>query len=216
MEERKYSKITPKNLIDYCLAHSDGEPELLKELHRKTREWGDIKMMSGVYLGRTLSLLSKIIRPQTILELGTFTGYGTLCLSEGLLPDGLIYTIEKNVELKGFADEFFERADIAGRVIQKIGDAAEIIPFLDARFDLVFIDAAKRQYIKYYEAIMPKLNKGAVMLVDNVLWKGEVVEEECGKIADGLKKFNSHVSNDPRVQNVLLPIDDGLNMIIKN
>ena len=215
MDERIQTKITPEIITRYCLEHSSDEAEILQELEQKTRGTGQIKMMSGAFLGNFLSIISQSLQPDYILEVGSFTGYGSICLSRGLKEGGKIITIEKNPELKGFADEYYERLGISDKVTQLIGDASELIDSLDQQFDLVFIDAAKRQYVDYYEAILPKLRKGGVILADNTLWKGTVVEEERDKLAEGLDRFNKHVKKDPRVDNILLPIDDGVHYIIK-
>ena len=215
MEERLQTKITPEIIARYCYDHSSEEDALLRELEEKTRTTGQIKMMSGAFLGNFLTVVSKSIRPKYILEVGSFTGYGSICLSRGLVDEGKIITIEKNPELEGFANEYYERLGISEKLIQIIGDASEIIESLDYSFDLVFIDAAKRQYINYYEQILPKLRKGGVILADNTLWKGTVVDKEKDKLAEGLDAFNKHVKKDQRVDNILLPIDDGVHYIVK-
>jgi len=215
MDARTCDEITPGKIAEYCMEFSNPEGEILKELHEKTKATGQLKMMSGSFLGNLLSMISRSIAPKTILEIGSFTGYGTICLSKGLSEGGKIITIEKNPQLEGFADEFYEKLGIADKVVQLIGDAAEIIESLEYSFDLVFIDAAKRQYIKYFELVLPKLRKGGVILADNTLWKGQVVLDEMDKLGQGIHNFNMFVKNDPRVDNILLPIDDGLNYIIK-
>lgn len=215
MEERHFNKITPEQIAMYCLQHSDKEPEVLSRLKRKSEATGQIKMLSGVFLGRLLSMISKIVQPRYILEIGGFTAYGTLCLAEGLATDGLIVSIEKNEELKGFADEFISELDLQSSIDIVFGDAREIIKTRTESFDLVFIDAAKRQYVEYYEEVLPKLRKGGVILADNTLWKGSIVEENKDKLAEGLDVFNKHVTADTRVDNILLPVDDGLHLIFK-
>jgi caffeoyl-CoA O-methyltransferase len=160
-------------------------------------------------------MLSKMIRPHNILELGTYTGYGTLCLSEGLQVGGTIHTIEKNRSLKGFAQDVYHKAGISDNVIQHIGDAAEIITSIDSTFDLVFIDAAKRQYIKYIDLVLPKMTSGGIILADNVLWKGKVVSDDNDKLGEGLDAFNRYVMDHPDIENIILPLDDGLNLIRK-
>lgn len=215
MDLRNSELITPQLIANYCYQFSDAEPEVLQRLAQKTIEYGQEKMMSGAYLGRILSMISKIVKPQCILEIGTFTGYGSLCLAEGLADNGLLITIEKNPELKSFSQSHIDELGYTDRIQQHIGDAAEIISELDHTFDLVFIDAAKRQYVNYYELVLPKVRPGGIILADNTLWKGTVVQDQADKLGEGIKKFNTHVRNDDRVNNVLLSLDDGLNLIIK-
>lgn len=215
MEERKFDEITPRPILEYCYAHSKLMTGVLEKLESKTREHGQIKMMSGPYLGRFLSMMSRVIRPDYIVEVGGFTGYGTACLSQGLTESGTIVSIEKNPALEGFASDLFRELGIAERVEQKIGDALEILPGLEPGIDLVFIDAAKRQYIRYYELVLPLVRKGGVILADNTLWKGSLVSEPLDKLGEGLDAFNKHVSLDERVDNILLPIDDGIHFITK-
>lgn len=215
MDLRNSELITPQLIANYCYQFSDAEPEALQRLAQKTIEYGQEKMMSGAYLGRILSMISKIVKPQCILEIGTFTGYGSLCLAEGLADNGLLITIEKNPELKSFSQSHIDELGYTDRIKQHIGDAAEIISELDHTFDLVFIDAAKRQYVNYYELVLPKVRPGGIILADNTLWKGTVVQDQADKLGEGIKKFNAHVRNDDRVNNVLLSLDDGLNLIIK-
>jgi len=216
MEIRNSDKITPDLIADYCYAHSSKAGVVLEQLKERTKAYGQINMLSGSLLGRVLSMYSKIIRPRVILEVGSFTCYGTICLSEGLDPDGKIITLEKNPELEGFASEELDRLGLTDRIDQRIGDASALIDKMeDVTIDLAFIDAAKRQYINYYELIMPRLRQGGVILADNTLWKGTVVDDRTDKLGEGLKAFNIHVCNDERVDNVLLPVDDGLHVIIK-
>ena len=163
-------------------------------------------MLSGQFLGQYLRMMSMVLRPKKILEVGTFTGYGTICLREGLAAEGKIVTIEKDpshaeVAKKHFADSTFLNIEIL------VGDAYEILDTLTDNWDLVFIDAAKRQYVKYYEKILPQLNKGGVILADNVLWKGIVATDDMDKLGQGLHAFNQHVFQDSRVDNMILPID---------
>lgn len=216
MDLRNSKLITPQIIAEYCYSHTSDPNELLDEIKVKTERHGHMKMMSGDFLGRFLSLMSKVMQPRVILEVGSFTGYGTMCLAEGLHPEGRLITIEKNPELKGFSSDQFSRMKPPKNITQLIGDASEIIGSLEETFDLVFIDAAKRQYIDYYEAILPKLRSGGVILADNTLWKGTVTDEHSDKLGEGIKRFNTHVKDDDRVTNILLPIDDGVNFIMKN
>ncbi len=215
MDERKFNAITPTAISDYCQTHTSPANSVLRDLYQKSYDTGQIKMVSGEYLGRFLSMMSKLIKPQFILEIGTFTGYGTICLAEGLSPEGKIFTIEKNKDLESYALDSFKKLKINHQVVQIIGDATDLIESLDIVFDLVFIDAAKRQYINYYELVLPKLKPGGVILADNTLWKGTVVEESTDKLGEGLMLFNEYVAKDIRVDNILLPIDDGVHFITK-
>lgn len=216
MEERKFDQITPRAILEYCYDHSKMvNAEALKRLEVRTREHGQIKMLSGPYLGKFLSMISSIIRPKYILEIGGFTGYGTACLAMGLQEEGKIISIEKNPELKGFADDIYEDLGISHKIDQRIGDARDIISTLDYSFDLVFIDAAKRQYIDYFEMVLPCIRKGGVILADNTLWKGSLVHPSLDKMGEGLDGFNKHIKSDTRVDNILMPLDDGVHFIIK-
>ncbi len=216
MEIRNSNQITPDLIAAYCYEFSSSANAVLERLKLKSESTGQIQMLSGELSGRILAMFSKLIQPDRILEIGTFTGYGTICLCEGLTEHGRIFTIEKNPELEGFSNASLEELGIKDKVVQIIGDAAEIIPTLDEQFDLVFIDAAKRQYINYFELVLPMLRKGGVILADNTLWKGAVIQEEADRLGEGIKAFNKHVAGDERVHNVLLPVDDGINLIIKN
>jgi predicted O-methyltransferase YrrM len=174
-------------------------------------------MLSGHYQGRVLSILSKLIRPKTILELGTFTGYSALCLAEGLQSNGMLHTIDINEELVAFQRKYFDQSKYATQIHQHLGPALEIIPTLNTTFDLVFIDADKPNYINYYHKIIDKLNSGGVILSDNVLWSGKVIEtleknDESTKI---VLEYNRLLKDDDRLKTVLLPIRDGLTISIK-
>ena len=215
MDDLKYPHITSPEIRAYCETYSDEEYELLKKLNERSQDTRDPKMISGQFLGRFLSLVSKMLSPKYILELGTFTGYGAMCLAEGLQTDGQLITIEKNLTYKAYADDLFLEAGIQSKITQIIGDAAEVISSLDFVFDLVFIDAAKRQYINYLELVIPKLKSGGIILADNVLWKGKVATSDNDKLGQGLHQFNEYVKNDDRLENIILPIDDGVNMIRK-
>ena len=200
-------------LDDYVTDHSDREPELLAVLNRETHlKVLQPRMLSGHFQGRVLSLLSKIIRPQNILEIGTYTGYATLCLCEGLAPNGTLDTIDIKEELVDFQRKYFDKSPWGEQITQHLGQALDIIPTINKMFDLVFIDADKNNYEAYYELVIPKMNKGGIILSDNVLWSGKVVE-----VADPndiqtltLQSYNLLLKNDPRVETVLLPIRDGL------
>ena len=204
--------ISPK-LDDYVTAYSENEPALLAALNRETHlKVLQPRMLSGHFQGRVLSMLSKLIGPKNILEIGTYTGYATLCLCEGITSDGILYTIDIKEELVDFQRKYFDKSAYGNQIRQHLGKALDIIPNLSGPFDLVFIDADKESYIAYYEMIVPKMSKGGIILSDNVLWSGKVVEEadpndNSTKI---LQEYNLLLKNDPRVETVLLPIRDGL------
>ena len=203
----------PEKIDSYVLDHSQQEPKILQELARET--WQKVlnpRMLSGAFQGRVLSMLSKIIQPKTILEIGTYTGYSTLCLAEGLSKEGKIITIDKNEELETLQNNYFEKSGFRDQIQQIVGDATQIIPTLNETFDLVFIDADKANYINYFHLIIDKMNSGGIILSDNVLWSGKVVEELHPKDEDTkvLLAFNKMLVDDARVETVLFPIRDGL------
>ena len=197
----------------YVERHSEDEPALLASLHRETYEKiMQPRMLSGHFQGRVLSMLSKLIRPVNILEIGTYTGYSALCLCEGMQENGQLHTIDIKEELVDFQRKHFDKSPWGKQIIQHLGEAIEIIPNLDLKFDLVFIDADKENYLNYFEMILPKMNKGGILLSDNVLWSGKVLEpihpnDISTKV---LVEYNLLLKNDPRVETVLLPIRDGL------
>lgn len=205
-------------LDDYVVQHTEKEPELLKALTRETyQKVLQPRMLSGHYQGRVLSLLSKLIRPKTILELGTFTGYSALCLAEGLQKDGVIHTIDHNEELATLQRRYFDLSPFGSQIYQHTGDAIDIIPKMDLGFDLVFIDADKENYINYFHQIIDKLNPGGVILSDNVLWSGKVIEPLVASdiSTKTVLEYNRLLKNDKRLETVLLPIRDGLTVSIK-
>jgi predicted O-methyltransferase YrrM len=209
--------ITEK-LDDYVVRHSEDEPALLKALTRETyQKILQPRMLSGHYQGRVLSVLSKLIRPKTILELGTFTGYSALCLAEGLDKNGVLHTIDINEELVDFQRMYFDKSDYGPQIIQHLGAALSIIPTLDTSFDLVFMDADKSNYINYFHQIIDKLSPGGVILSDNVLWSGKVIETlDPSDISTKIVlEYNTLLKEDPRLETVLLPIRDGLTVSIK-
>ncbi len=214
-EPTVFPLITDPDLQAYCDAHSTQQLPLQAHIESKSLATGKIQMISGKFLGQYLRMMSLLLRPRRILEVGTFTGYGTSCLSAGLQPDGLIYTLEKSSEYKSLATNNLETSPQLHQIRFLEGDAAELISGLDEVWDLVFLDAAKRQYINYYDLVFDKLKVGGVILADNVLWKGKVGHPENDKLGEGLDAFNKMVMADERVDNIVLPIDDGLNFIIK-
>lgn len=201
------------DLEHYVEQHSQKEPELLAQLNKETYQKVLLpRMLSGHFQGRVLSMLSKLIRPVNILEIGTYTGYSALCLCEGMQEKGVLHTIDIKEELVDFQRKYFDKSPWGSQIVQHLGEALDIIPTIDAQFDLVFIDADKENYINYFHLIVPKMNKGGIILSDNVLWSGKVVEEVnpndiSTKI---LVEFNKMVNEDNRVETVLLPIRDGL------
>jgi predicted O-methyltransferase YrrM len=203
----------PLDLDNYVVAHSEQEPELLQQLTRETyQKILQPIMLSGAYQGRVLSMISKLINPKAILELGTFTGYSTLCLAEGLQNEGKLHTIDINEELVDFQRQYFDRSNYGHQIVQHTGSALDILPLLHQTFDLVFIDADKPNYSNYFNLIIDKLNKGGVILSDNVLWHGKVIQplDEKDKSTKAVLDYNTLLKNDERIETVLLPIRDGL------
>ncbi len=211
------------NLIDekllyYSEEHTKSESPILEELNRDTN--ANVlypRMLSGHLQGRILSMISHMIRPQYILEIGTYTGYSAICLSEGLAAHGHLITIDLNEELEEMANKYFERAGLNGKINHITGDAKTIIPGLAMNFDLVFIDADKSNYSLYYDLVFPKLNHGGYMLADNVLWSGNILKPKTEQDEEtrAIHEFNQKVKNDLRVENVLLPVRDGIMLVRK-
>ncbi|HRB70640.1 O-methyltransferase [Flavobacterium sp. WV_118_3] len=202
-----------ETLEDYVAAHSENEPALLAALNKETHQKIlQPRMLSGHFQGRVLSILSKLIRPKAILEIGTYTGYAALCLAEGLVENGTLDTIDINEELFDFQRKYFDQSEWKDQIYQHLGNALEIIPTLNKKFDLVFIDADKENYINYFQMIVPLMNKGGVILSDNVLWSGKILEtvKANDKSTKILLEYNQLLKDDPRVETVLLPIRDGL------
>ena len=202
-----------EELENYIEKHSAAEPELLQQLNKETyQKILQPRMLSGHFQGRVLSMLSKILNPKYILELGTYTGYATLCLAEGLQNDGTIDTIDINEELEDIQHKYFSKSPFKDQIIQHVGNALDIVPTLNKKFDLVFIDADKENYINYWNLMVPMMNKGGIILSDNVLWSGKVLEDvqKNDKSTPILLEYNKIVNEDPRVETVLLPIRDGL------
>jgi len=200
-------------LDSYVTQHSENEPELLALLNKETHQKILApRMLSGHFQGRVLSMLSKIIHPTTILEVGTYTGYATLCLAEGLAENGTIDTLDNEEELFDFQRKYFDKTIWANQITQHLGDALNVIPTLTKKYDLVFIDADKENYINYFHLIVPMMNKGGIIISDNVLWSGKVLDEvKQGDITTQiLLEYNQLLKEDPRVETVLLPIRDGL------
>ena len=202
-----------QHLEDYIEQHSEKEPALLAALNKETYQKILLpRMLRGHFQGRVLSMLSKLIRPLNILEIGTYTGYSALCLCEGMQENGQLHTIDIKEELIDFQRKHFDKSPWGNQIVQHLGEAVAIIPTIELKFDLVFIDADKENYLNYFELILPKMNKGGVILSDNVLWSGKVMEplhpnDVPTKV---LIEYNQLLATDSRVETVLLPIRDGL------
>lgn len=209
--------ILKDQIQEYALAHSSPEPEVLGKLYRET--WAKVyapQMIAGHAQGSLLRMISHMIRPLKILEIGTFTGYSAICLASGMKENGKLHTIELNRELEEIASRYFYEAGLSGKIIQHFGDARQIIPTLDQLFDLIYIDAGKELYVELYEMSLNKLKTGGFILADNALWFGKAADNAVVNDKDTLaiRRFNTHVQNDPRTENLLLPFGDGV-MLIK-
>jgi caffeoyl-CoA O-methyltransferase len=207
-----------RELENYILEHSDPEDVLLHELNRYTHlNVVHPRMLSGTNQGQMLKMFSYMLKPKYILELGTFTGYSAICLSQGLQPNGKLFTIENNDEIAEIAQKFFIKSKLTDKIELHIGDARTIIPQLNYMFDLVFMDAEKSEYIEYYELVFDKLIPGGFILADNVLWSGKVLTQERNNdhFTKGIKNFNDFVKNDQRVEKTIFPLRDGLMLIRK-
>jgi predicted O-methyltransferase YrrM len=205
-----------KEIDSYILKHIDAEDEVLTELDRETNLTVlGARMISGHLQGQVLSMLSKMINPKTILELGTFTGYSAICLAKGLQNGGKLITVDVDDELEMLARKYFTKAGLQDKIQQKIGPALEIIPTLNESFDLVFMDADKREYVKYYHLLMENLKSGSYIIADNTLWSGKVLDspKSDDHQTKGILEFNSLVKNDIRVEKVIFPLRDGMTVI---
>ena len=207
-----------KDLDKYILDHIDDEDPILNELDRETHlKVLGARMISGHLQGQVLSMISKMIGPKNILELGTFTGYSAICLAKGLQEGGKLVTIEVDDELESFARNYFEKAGLQDKIEQRIGSALEIIPQLNDKFDLVFLDADKREYLAYYQLLIDRLDSGAYILADNTLWSGKVLDKPRADDWQtlGILEFNKAIKKDHRVEKVILPLRDGMTLIRK-
>lgn len=205
----------PEVLDEYALKHTQKEPELLARLSRETyQKILQPRMLSGHYQGRLLSMLSKIINPEFILEIGTYTGYSALCLAEGLQKKGELHTIDINEELVDFQEKYFKISEYKDQIYTHLGNALNIIPTLKPKFDLIFMDADKPNYPAYFNLIIDKIKPGGVLLTDNVLWSGKVIEDikEDDESTKALINYNKLIAEDPRLETILLPIRDGLSI----
>jgi predicted O-methyltransferase YrrM len=206
-----------KNLDQYLLDHTTPEDPVLEDLYRQTHiRFVNPNMASGHLQGKLLELISMMIGPENILEIGTFTGYSAICLAKGLKPGGKLITIELNDELTAFAHSYFSRAGLESKITQLTGNALDLIPGLNLMFDLVFLDADKREYIDYYRLIIDKVKPGGFILADNVLWGGQVLEKDISDPqARGIIDFNEMIRKETIIENVIIPIRDGLMLIRK-
>ena len=207
------------NILNYSISKSEKESKLLNDLYRETYlKVLNPRMISGHYQGRILSLISKIISPKKILEIGTYTGYSAICLCEGMDKDGILHTIDNNKELVEIQNKYFKKANLKDKIVQHSGDAKNIIPSIEEEFDIVFIDADKESYPEYYDLIINKVRSGGIIIADNILWSGKILEkvEKDDQATKSIIEFNNKIIEDDRVKNIILPIRDGLNIVRKN
>ncbi len=209
-------ELLTEGLQAYLEQHCEPEPELLRYINRETHLKVPMpRMLSGHYQGRVLTFLSKILNPNRILEIGTFTGYATLCLAEGLSENGILHTIDINEELEERVREYFQKSSYNDKIKYHLGNAVEVIPQLDEVFDIVFIDADKKNNNTYYDLVFDKVRKGGLIIVDNVLWSGKITLGANDKDTENIRRFNERVSKDPRTEKLILPVRDGLFIIRK-
>ena len=203
----------PEIINSYSLENTEKEPKLLSDLNRET--WANVmipRMLSGHLQGRVLSMISKMIHPTNIIEVGTYTGYSALCMAEGLKENGKIHTLDINEEYTSVAKKYFDKSDYKENIIQHIGNAVDVIPQLNDKFQLAFLDADKENYSNYFDLIIEKMDVGGYIIADNVLWSGKVTEENKDEETMALHNYNKKVLSDKRVETVLLPVRDGLNI----
>ena len=216
MYQRTPKDIRWHDVLAYCQAHSTPQSELLYRLERETHlKTMAPQMMAGPYQGQLLRFISWMVRPRRALEVGTFTGYGALCLAEGLAEGGVLHTVEVNPEVVWLAEKYFAEAGMTDRIRLHVGDAFEVVPALEGPFDLVLLDAGKRQYEAMYELVLPRVRPGGFVLADNVLWSGKVVSGHDDADTRALEAFNRKVAADPRVECLMLPVRDGLTIVRK-
>jgi len=211
-------QLIDEDIWEYICKHSSKEEKLLSELRRET----EIKclnpiMLSSVFQGNLLSIISKIKNPRKILEIGTYSGYSTLCLADGLRDDGQIHTIDKNEELLHIQNKYFDKSIHQKKIIQHTGNALNIIPNLNFKFDIVFVDADKENYSEYLKMILPNMNKGAVLITDNILWHGKVVnqDKEIDYKTRKIAEFNKNLANESSLKSIIIPIRDGISIAVK-
>lgn len=203
----------PIEIEQYSQEHTQKETEVLYNLNRETHLKVLIpRMLSGHIQGRILSMFSHMLKPKNVLEIGTYTGYSAICFAEGMQPDGKLVTIDINNELETMATSYFEKSGYGNQIDMRVGNAIDIIPTLDMKFDLVFIDADKHNYSNYYDLVIDKVNQGGFIIADNVLWSGKVLTDEVNTDTDtkALDEYNKKINSDPRVENMLMPVRDGL------
>jgi len=213
------SDIVNNKIEDYIRKNSSKEPEILKDLNKETYlKVLNPRMLSGHLQGRFLSIITKLIKPKKILEIGTYTGYSAICMAEGLVENGIIHTIDINEELVSIQNKYFKKSKCNNSITQHVGDARNIIKNINEEFDVVFLDADKENYIEYYELVIEKVKKGGLIIADNVLWTGKVVEpdKDDDELTQYLIDFNKMINEDDRVENIIIPLRDGLNIILKN
>lgn len=208
--------IVPKDIEQYIQMYSSKEQDVLSELNRFTNANVLLpQMLSGQVQGIFLQMISSLVQPKYVLEIGTYTGYATICLAAGLQQDGQLFTIDCNEELADNCNQYFEKANLQDKITMIVGNAIDEIQKLDYKFDIVFIDADKQNYSKYYDLVIDKLNTNGIILADNVLWSGKITQDNKDKDTLALHQFNEKVANDKRVENVILSIRDGINFIRK-
>jgi predicted O-methyltransferase YrrM len=209
-------EILNETIQAYLDQHCEKEPELLRHINRQTHLKVPMpRMLSGHFQGRLLSLLSKMIRPKRILEIGTFTGYATLCLAEGLVPEGIIHTIDINEEIEDLVNQHFKQSPFKDKIKYHVGSALDIIPRIAEKFDLVFIDADKKNNGTYYDLVFDMVTPGGIILIDNVLWSGKVLTELKDSDSNSIRNFNEKVTKDQRTEKLIFPIRDGLFIVRK-
>lgn len=209
-------EITNDEIQQYCERITSAEPEQLQRVNRDTHaEVLNPRMLSGHLQGRFFAMISKMIQPKCVLEIGTYTGYSALCFAEGISKEGKIITIDMNEELEGRVRKYFEDAGVSSIMDYRIGDAREIIPTLTDRFDLVYIDADKTNYATYYDLVFDNLNVGGFIVSDNVLWDGKVIDQVPDRDTQVMLDYNQKIRNDSRVENILVPLRDGISLVRK-
>ena len=209
--------IFTEEIQKYAELHTSGESDVLRELREHCyAHYADSSMLSGFVQGRILSMFSRMIRPNKVLEIGTYLGYSTICLAEGLAEGGEVFSVDMNEETNAVAQSFIDKTDLGDRIQLRLGDAIFMLPHMAGPYDLVFIDADKPNYCNYYNLVFDKVRPGGFIIADNVLWSGRVLDEEMDENTKALHEFNQMVVADDRVANVLLPIRDGLMVVCKH
>ena len=213
----KMNNFINKDILEYSEKYSQQEPEILQELNRETHlKILNPRMLSGFFQGRLLSIISKLIKPKKVLEIGTYTGYSAICIAEGMNKNGIIHTIDKNEELNTIQKKYFKKSGLENNIIQYNGCALDIIPKIEKKFDLIFIDADKENYKNYFDLSIKLLHKNGYIIIDNVLWHGDVANRNKNdKFTNIIREFNSFVKDDIRVEKIILPIGDGITICKK-